>query len=236
MSNHTLYEADVVTALHPLFKTIIWAAQARSTDDTRHALMHLHIEREGMVHKIVATDGKRLHVGTYDPGLLDGDIEDLVPGDYEVIAKTPKLIVLKRDTEGDVNFPDWRTILPRDGRPRLPLALTRANVALIGVKTNRLLATDYAHQACGFGCGFGKDEWVPAKVSEDGPNAVVCISHELGEAYIMPMRVDGAEDVESEADATPELDGVPACAGHDAEDDDDGHVGPLIVDIDGKMG
>ena len=226
------FDAEVVTALHPLFRCILWAAQARSTDETRLALQHLHFEREGKVCKIVATDGKRLHVGTYDPGMLDDDIAVIEPGDYEVIAKTPKLIVLAPADPGDVSFPNWRGIIPGEANRLGSILLTRANVALVGMKTGRLLATDYAHQACGFGAGFGKDESVFVELSESGPESVVTIRHELGTAYVMPMRMDDASEAtpESEAAATPEIDGTtPPRA---APDDSDDYDGPMIVDVD----
>lgn len=232
MKHPQKFEAEVVTALHPLFRCILWAAQARSTDETRLALQHLHFEREGKVCKIVATDGKRMHVGTYDPGMLDDDIAAIEPGDYEVIAKTPKLIVLTPADPGDVSFPNWRGIIPSEANRLGSIILTRANVALIGMKTGRLVATDYAHQACGFGAGFGKDESVWVELSESGSDSVVTIKHELGTAYVMPMRMDEKDEAtpESEAAATPEIDGTTPPR---AQPDDSGdYDGPMIVDVD----
>lgn len=34
MKNITKHDAEVITSLHPLFRCIVWAAAARSTDDT----------------------------------------------------------------------------------------------------------------------------------------------------------------------------------------------------------
>lgn len=207
MKNPQKYDAIVITAQHPLFRSIIWAAQARSTDETRIALQHLHFVREGKVCKIVATDGRRMHVGTYDPGLLDDDIAQIETGNYQVVAKSPKVIVLTRDDEEEVVYPRWRGILPPEfGFRERRLVLSRDNVALIGIRFDRLLATDFVHQACGFGAGFGKDEPVHAIVRDHGEDCLVSIQHELGTAYVAPMRLTGDDAVpESEAEATPEF-------------------------------
>jgi hypothetical protein len=210
MRNPTKYEAEVITALHPLFRGLQWVSVARSTDDTRFALQHVHIEKDGKQTHIVATDGKRIHIHTYDPGLLDGDITPIEDGDYEIITKAAKLIVIAPATDDDLNYPNWRALLPDTSTSFYEDVVTRASVGRIGIRSGVLLATDFACDACGFGCGFGKDESVSIRFSGTAPGEAMTIKHDLGRAIVMPMRLSDAvtkgTDAEppSDTDATPE--------------------------------
>lgn len=232
MRNITKFDAEVITDMHPLFKSLLWVSAARSKDDARFILQHVHVERLHMEYCIVATDGKRLHVGTFDPGMFDDDISEIAPGDYEVIASGAKKIVLAINDEAG-NYPNWRGLMPQD-LPTIPDMVTRASISRIGIRSGVLLATDFVLDACGFGKGFGKDESVHVEFGSEGPGQAFLIKHELGRAIVMPMRMDG-EAAESEEDATAEIPGVPtaenpvAPAPGDA-DEPDLLDGPRIVD------
>lgn len=209
MRNPTKYEAEVITHLHPLFRGLQWVSVARSTDETRYALQHVHIEKEGQQTHIVATDGKRIHIHTFDPGLLDGDITPIEDGDYEIVTKAAKLIVIAPATDDELNYPNWRGLLPDQSTPFYEDVVTRASVGRIGIRSGVLLATDFACDACGFGCGFGKDESVQIRFSGTAPGEAMTIKHELGRAIVMPMRLSEStkgtdEEPPSDTDATPE--------------------------------
>lgn len=209
MRNPTKFDAQVITHLHPLFKGLLWVSVARSDDETRYALQHVHVEQEGMLTHIVATDGRRIHIHTHDPGLFDNDIEEIEEGDYEVVAKSGKLLVITPADSPELKFPNWRSLLPDVPAPLYKRAvLSRDSISSLGMRSGALLATDFALEACGFGCGFGKDETVRIEYFTEGNMQPMVIKHDLGKAIVMPMRMPGGEDAETldprtEADMTP---------------------------------
>jgi hypothetical protein len=234
MRNITKFDAEVITEYHPLFRSLLWVSTARSKDDERFILQHVHIERDALSYHIVATNGKRMHVGTFDPGMFDDDIAAIAPGDYEVVAKAAKKIVLSANDEAG-NYPNWRQLMPED----LPVArevVTRASISRLGIRSGVLLATDFVIEACGFGCGYGKDDSVHVEFASEREGGPFLIQHELGKAIVMPLRMD-SDGAESEADATAEIPG--ALDGVDTEepvgDDPDFSLeaedGPRIVDV-----
>jgi len=209
MRNPTKFEAEVVTSLHPLFRGLLWVSVARSGDDTRYALQHVHIEREGLQTHIVATDGKRVHIHTFDPGLLDGDITPIEDGNYEIVTKSAKNLVIARATDDELQFPNWRALMPKDGGMFYEENVTRASVGRIGIRSGVLLATDFACDACGFGCGFGKDEAVMIRFSSEGQGQPMLIKHDLGRAIVMPLRMDTEATVGTDAEPVSDTDATP---------------------------
>jgi hypothetical protein len=200
--------AEVIGEYHPLFKSLLWVAAARSTDEKRFAINHVHVERDGLDYKIVATDSKRMHVATFDPGMFDDDIEKIEIGDYEVIAKSAKFIVIAANDEG-LNFPDWRKVLPSQVLCHQD-SINARTISKLGITTGTLLATDFVTDACGFGCGFKKDASVSIEYAAHPDRGGFLIKHELGTAVVMPMAMH--EDVENppkdDAEATPHIPGL----------------------------
>lgn len=226
MKNITKFEAEVITEYHPLFKSLLWVSIARSKDDDRFILQHLHVERNGIDYHIVATDGKRLHVGTFAPGMFDDDISEIEPGEYEVIARNAKKIVLARaDDAGD--YPNWKQLMPEE-IPVMREVVTRASISRLGIRSGVLLATDFVLDACGFGNGFGKNDSVHVEFASERPGGPFLIQHELGKAIVMPLRMEnGADADKSDTEATPEIDGLATKKEATTDEDDDG---PRIVD------
>lgn len=225
MRNITKFDAEVITDYHPLFKSLRWVASARSKDDERFILQHVHVERLHMEYCIVATDGKRMHVGTFDPGMFDDDISAIEPGDYEVVACAAKKIVLAANDEAG-NYPNWRQLMP-DGLPVTGDVVTRASISRLGIRSGVLLATDFVLDACGFGNGFGKDDSVHVEFASEREGGPFLIQHELGKAIVMPIKMD-SDTAASEEDATTEIPGVSPAT----KPADDEHDGPRIVDAD----
>ena len=184
----TKFEAQAITSAHPLFKGLLWASVARSSDEKRHTLQHVHVEREDLKTIIVATDGKRIHVHTYDPGLFDGDIQPIEEGNYEIVIRSSKIIVIAPAVDEDLNFPEWRKLFPEIIGFREEM-VSRGSVTKIGIRSGVLLNTDLAIEACGFGCGFGKEEAVKIRYASQGENKGVFISHSLGKAIVMPLHL-----------------------------------------------
>lgn len=206
----TKFAAEVVTEHHPLFKGLVWVAAARSTDETRRILTFVKIEKREDIWYIVATDGRRMHVHEYDPGLFDEDIDAPEPGLYEVVAKTAKLIVISEiDEEG---YPDWRAIFDPP-EPEHWRNLNVETLSRIGIDTGVLLAHKFAADALGFGCGRKKTEMVdvayaPTGLEDRGP---FYFQHDLGQAIVMPLRQSEDEDDEEggdERDQTAEIEGL----------------------------
>jgi hypothetical protein len=201
--------AEVLPKFHPLFAGFVWAAAARSDDETRFTLTHVLVERDTeneMIHRIVATDGRRLHVHTYDAGLFDDDISDqmLEPGLWEVVAKSAKHIIVTRCEDEDMQYPNWRSVAT-DHEPQHSAALNAQTVGIVAAKTRVLLAVDFLRQACGFGCG-AKLETVHVQFGSEDPKAAMVIEHELGRAYVMPIKWENeAEDEKAATSSFPQL-------------------------------
>lgn len=241
--NKFKFQADVIGELHPLFKGLQWVCAARSTDDERPVLNLINVEREGLMVKIVATDGKRLHVHTFDPGMFDDDIAMIQPGLYEVVAKTAKLIVVA-EPEDIYSYPNWKGVLP-DHKTNERDVVTASSIGKIGIRTGVLLATDFTLDAIGFKHGRGKDESVAISYGHGGnKTGAFLIEHDLGTAVVMPLKMEDAE--KGEVEATPFMDGIPkpetksakqALADNDDEEPDlmihdDIDDGPEITDAD----
>ena len=208
MNKFSKFQADVICELHPLFRGLLWASSARSTDETREILTNVRIERDGIITRIIATDGRRMHVHTFDPGMFDEDIDLIPAGMYEIITKTAKLIVIAPSELGST-YPNWRNIIPA-GEPRKDVVISSASISRLGILTGSLLATDFAIAACGFGCGRKKDETALIKyAAPGGAMGAFVITHDLGKAIVMPIRQedDDNDDPKSDEEATPYMSG-----------------------------
>ena len=198
---------------HPLFRPLIWVSQARSHDETRMALNFVQVERELLNYHIIATDGKRMHVSTFDPGLFSDDFEALDPGSYEVIAKAKKHIVLAANTE-ESKFPNWRALMPEKGTRRtMEDRVCARTISAVCIRTGVLLATDFLGQAIGFDHGFKKDAYVSVDFAADpSGHGAFLIEHELGRAIVMPMSLHNvaADQPKDDAEATPEMEAISA--------------------------
>lgn len=197
------YTAEVLPKFHPLFAGFVWAASARSDDETRYVLNHVLVERDpdnDLITRIVATDGRRLHVHTYDAGLFDDDLCDqmIEPGLWVVVAKSGKQIVIARSDE-ELTFPNWSIIVP-DYEPTRTAAVNAQTVSIVSARTGNIYAVDFLRQACGFGAG-AKSDTVHITYGSESPTAPMVIDHELGRAIVMPIRLDD-EEAEDEKAAT----------------------------------
>lgn len=199
--------AEVIGELHPLFKGLLFVSAARSDDENRAVLNHILVERQDLEYRIVATDGKRLHVHEFDPGMFDDDIEHLEPGLYEVIAKSSKFIVLAANDELNITaFPVWRKILPNQ-KLKHHDTINAKTISRIGIVTGTLLAADFTIEALGFGNGRKKDDNCEVEYAADPKGGPFMIKHDLGTAILMPMRMpdDSEEAPEDDDAATPEF-------------------------------
>jgi len=180
MNKFSKFPADVICELHPLFKGLLWVSAARSTDETRAVLNNILIEREGTVCHIVATDGRRLHHHTFDAGLFDTDIDMLEAGQYEVITKTAKLIVVAPSSD-TFNYPNWRAVVPSHN-PQYSASINSQTISRLGITTGVLLAADFVNDAIGFRHGMGKDSSVAIEFGSADKQGAFVITHELGKA------------------------------------------------------
>lgn len=198
--------ADVIGKLHPLFKGLSWAAMARSHDEERYALCHVLIERDGMITRCIATDGRRLHLHEFDAGLFDTDIETEIPdaGLYEIIAKSKKFIVIAL-SEVDTKYPDWRKIIP-DFVPKQAAAVSEKNFNLICARTGIVIAADFLKDACGF--SYSDHMNVCIEYGSESPISPFIIQHNLGKAIVMPIILENeSDDADDEIAATPSFEG-----------------------------
>lgn len=209
MNKFSKFSAEVICELHPLFKGLLWVSAARSSDETRAVLMNLLIERDGTVCHIVATDGRRLHHHAFDAGLFDTDIDMLEAGQWEVITKTAKLIVIA-PCEESYNYPNWRQVVPKNYTPEHSASINSQTISRLGITTGVLLASDFVNDAIGFKHGMGKDSSVVIDFGSSGQGQAFVITHELGTAIVMPLKMDGEDKAEpkTEAEMTRPLPGL----------------------------
>jgi hypothetical protein len=204
MNKYGKTPAEVIGEFHPLFKGLTFVAAARSTEEERLVLCHVLVERQGLEYHLVATDGKRLHKHTMD------DIEVVEPGLYEVIAKSSKYIVIAaNDDLCSTKYPDWRKVVP-SLKLKHEDSITSKNVSKLCITTGTLLATDYALQACGFGCGLKKDDHAHVHYAAHPDGGGFVIEHDLGTAVVMPLRMESGDNAEAkdEAEMTPQIPGL----------------------------
>lgn len=215
MNRFSKFKADVICEYHPLFKGLMWVAAARSTDEERPVLNSIHIERDGLDCHIVATDGRRMHVHTFEPGMFDDDIDMIESGDYEVIDKKQKLIIIA-PAECGSEYPNWRTVLPK-GKTRHSEVINSQTIAKMCISTGVLLANGFASDAIGFRHGRKADDSVLVSFGseDDDCGGPFLIQHDLGKAVVMPLKIYDDEDkerklgqkdnAEKDEDKTPDL-------------------------------
>lgn len=87
---------------HPAFKHLRFVAVAVSSDETRMGMNYLKVEKN----KIIATDGRRLHMVEIDP--------PVEPGLYEVIKNNTRDIVIARDDNPKTEYPNYDRVIPTD--------------------------------------------------------------------------------------------------------------------------
>ena len=81
------------------FALLKWVLLAMAKDSSRYAINGVHF----VDNQAVCTDGKRLHIGTFEHNTFE-------PGTYEVISNTAKMIVIGEPIDG--NFPKYDDIVP----------------------------------------------------------------------------------------------------------------------------
>jgi len=187
MNKYAINETLTMGDMHPLYRGITWVAAARGTDETRQILQYINVRRIGGEYKIAATDGKRLHLHAYDPGMIDTDFDELLTGNYEVVGKSSKHITLMRVDEQGSSFPEYDLLIPSYGHFHEDV-FTIQTTSKLGIRTGILLATDFAQAACGFNCGFKKTETVAIRY-QGLANHPFIIKHEIGMAIVMPMKI-----------------------------------------------
>lgn len=247
MNKYSKFPAEVVCELHPLFRGLRWVAAARSTDATRHVITNICVEKKNLEWTLVATDGRRLHVHTFDAGLFDTDIDGLVPGLYEVIHSTGKFIVVARSEELELAaYPNWRNVVP-DYEPEHDECVTSRTISRLAIRTGVLLASDFTLDAIGFGHGVKNGDPVEISYGSSAPKEAFVITHELGKAIVMPMRLDeeepkareeGEEEAPpaTEAEATPEFNGFQdLLEGNPLDHLKPGDSMEVSLEIDGKV-
>lgn len=175
-----------IISTDPLFNDIRWAIKALSQDDERPVLMHMHVETDGMMSYIVATDARRLHRVQGDDDILDR----FEPGEYKVIRQMAKTIMFQR-VKG-LKYPNWKKIIPQDLEdperkyeelhwdvdvPEEHLFQVCVTLAKLGI---RQVNTRYIQDALsdGVNLAYAEDEVSPIIISANNLLAVV-----------MPMRV-----------------------------------------------
>ncbi len=221
MNKFGITPAEVIGEMHPLFRPMIWVAQARSNDETRFVINQVQVEKNDKAYTIVATDGRRLHVAEFDPGMVDEDFPSLEEGAYEVISKGAKYIVVSK-VEDAGKYPNWRAITGDYTAGFYEASVDPKTASIVCMRTGVLLANDFLAQAIGHGNGFKKTAQVALRFNALDPNhenSVIRIEHELGAAYVMPLRQPGDDEVTGDEGEDPNQPTTPIIPGLEAEEE-----------------
>lgn len=208
--------AYVYGCMHPIFKHLIWAAKARSDDDTRYVLQGIRVVRDGMMTKVMATDGRRAHVAVFDAGLFDDDVDEKLPDDglYEVVTGNKKQITLIENELDKNSYPHVERLFDTDEATAYSDAVNENTASKICMRSHVLLAGNFLKDACAFGLLDGSECYI-----KHGPSKAThyIIRHDLGTAIVMPIMWD--QESESEEDATGEMEEIVGEQQQDEPDD-----------------
>jgi hypothetical protein len=195
MNKYQIHKSWTIAEKHPLFVALSWVSLAVSKDPSRTAIAHLRIEysEDNSTYDMVGTDGRRMHYAQYDSGMFDDDIDEILPGNYEVVARSSKFLVLCQPS-GIVNFPNWRAIFPMDKEAVQSVNVTHRTTASICLATGQLMATDFLTEACGFGIVSKKSDSAVIYYLAGKDGEAILLQHEVGKAIVMPMRFDKPEE------------------------------------------
>jgi hypothetical protein len=110
------------------FEKLLFVCKARSGDKDRPWLTVLHVERTLAGCRLVATDGRRLHVAVSGLKIASGDYYPYVTKDVVSLGSPVK----------DVAFPNWMRVLPEKPRKKGYLDLTNTGFGKDAKQTERL--------------------------------------------------------------------------------------------------
>lgn len=131
-------------------------------------------------------------MATYDAGLFESDIDELLPGNYEIVSRSSRFLVLCVPDEL-VSYPNWRQVLPANMEASISLNVTARTTASICLAARQLMATDYLVDACGFGTVHKKTDSAEIYYAIPKAGEAVLIENGIGKAVVMPMRFDNPE-------------------------------------------
>ncbi|AEF84825.1 hypothetical protein TREPR_0888 [Treponema primitia ZAS-2] len=110
------------------FEKIAFVLKARSKDVNRAYLAVLHIEETQTGSRLIATDGKRLHVAEISRKIKGGDYKP---------ALTKDSVSFGNPVE-DITFPNWARVIPGNTRKRGSIDLTDTGMGKGRDQTERL--------------------------------------------------------------------------------------------------
>ena len=120
-----MYEINKQSGSEADFDKARFVIRARSDDETRPFLCVLHVERAKTGTRLVATDGRRLHVAQIK--------QRIDPGEYEVV-ETKQSIIL-RGPLPDLQFPNWKRVVPEASEERTVIDLSTSGICKNPAKT-----------------------------------------------------------------------------------------------------
>jgi hypothetical protein len=198
MSLTRITDAVVIPKHYIAFNNLAFVTGAISKDETRYVLNHIEVKRHGLRTTYAATDGRRLHVAELDPGLFDDDIDVLDPGLYLLISKSSKFIVLQKNTDEKMSYPDWKLILGSyeigDNLAEVCEVADSGKIGEVMIRTERLVDTSFLAAAMGYGTSRKTTESVSLNFEAREDNGPVIIAHDHGTALVMPLRRKEPED------------------------------------------
>lgn len=97
-----MYEIKNLGAEKDDYESLLFVLKAKSSDETRPFMCVLHVERTKSGSRLVATDGRRLHVAEIGTKLESGEYD-------VIIAKNS--VILKENSAG-LQFPNWKRVVP----------------------------------------------------------------------------------------------------------------------------
>jgi hypothetical protein len=101
------------------FEQVRFVCKARSNDPGRPFTTVVHVERTGTGSRIIATDGKRMHIAGIKGRIPRGNYKPTVSRDSITFG----------EPVADIDFPDWKNIIPGKAVRKGTVNLEKAGIS-----------------------------------------------------------------------------------------------------------
>lgn len=190
----TIKQGTVILKSHLQFDSFQFVIKALCKDESRPTLTHLLAQEIEEDVYYVATDGRRLHLFSFNKELFPNDEfnEVLEAGLYELISKSSKAICLVKageESEKDMKYPDWQQLISIDQDwPSEKTTVDCTDYGKLMTKTLNVFNVNYLKDATGV-------EIVKRQsVYYEFDQGKLILKHELGQAVVMPFRDEDEEE------------------------------------------
>lgn len=195
----TIKNGLIITKENPIFDNLRFVVSALSKDPFRDAINCLLVQKEDGILNYVATDGRRLHMFSYDIGMFDAGEgvapEVLEAGMYRLISVSTKALVLCLN-DIEVTYPAWKKVIP-DVNTDMTDNVTSKSLGKLMIRCKSVFDPAFLNQALGLNV-MKEGSSIYVDFGQEDSNSPLLVEHELGTAVLMPMYYEGEESEEDE--------------------------------------